>query len=103
MGGLHWDDPVTEDPLAGSTEIWQLANTTGDAHPIHVHLVQFQVLNRQAFDVNQFQATGSLVFTADPVLPAPNERPAWKDTVISYPGMVTRIIQKFILPPPDQG
>jgi len=98
LGGLHWDDPVTEDPVANSIEIWQLVNTTGDAHPIHVHLVQFQVLDRRPFDVDQFQSAGRLVFTGPPVPPAPNERPAWKDTVTTLPGTVTRIIQRFILP-----
>ncbi|HKA57339.1 MAG TPA: multicopper oxidase domain-containing protein, partial [Gemmatimonadales bacterium] len=46
---LHWDDPVTEDPKAGTVEEWRLVNTTGDAHPIHVHLVQFQILDRRPF------------------------------------------------------
>jgi len=36
-----WADPVTETPRAGSVEIWRIINTTGDAHPIHIHLVQF--------------------------------------------------------------
>ena len=75
----HWDDPVTEDPQAGSVEVWRLINATEDAHPIHVHLVQFQVLDRQPFDVNQFP--GQLVLTGSPVQPPPNERPAFKDTV----------------------
>ena len=48
LGQRHWDDPITEDPKAGSTEIWSFANATGDVHPIHLHLVQFQVLNRPA-------------------------------------------------------
>jgi len=40
-----WDSTVTEDPRAGSVEIWHLINTTEDAHPIHIHLVQFQILD----------------------------------------------------------
>jgi spore coat protein A, manganese oxidase len=58
LGQKHWDDPITEDPKAGSTEIWSFANATGDVHPIHIHLVQFQVLNRQTFDVKTYQQTG---------------------------------------------
>jgi spore coat protein A, manganese oxidase len=92
----HWDEPVTEDPQAGSVEIWRLVNTTEDAHPIHVHLVQFQVLDRQPFDVAQFP--GRLVFTGPAVQPPPNERPAFKDTVQAFPGEVTRIIARFDLP-----
>jgi FtsP/CotA-like multicopper oxidase with cupredoxin domain len=44
LNGLKWDDPVTEMPRIGSTEVWQISNHTGDMHPIHLHLVQFQVL-----------------------------------------------------------
>jgi spore coat protein A len=96
INGAMWDDPRTESPKAGSIEIWRIINTTGDGHPIHVHLVQFQILDRQAFDTNQFPPT--LVLTGSPQAPGPNERPAWKDTVVSFPGTVTRIIAKYDLP-----
>jgi len=96
INGAMWSDPVTETPKAGTTEIWRLINMTGDAHPIHIHLVEFQVLDVQPFDQDQYPT--SLVFTADPAAPANYERPAWKDTVVSLPGTVTRIIMKFDLP-----
>ncbi|MEI9979688.1 MAG: multicopper oxidase [Edaphobacter sp.] len=99
LDGKHWDDPVTEDPKAGSTEIWSFANTTGDVHPMHLHLVRFQVLNRQPFDVKTFLSTGKLMYTGIPIPAEANERPAWKDTVKTYPGYVTRVIQRFDLPP----
>jgi spore coat protein A len=98
LGNKHWDDPVTENPKAGSTEIWSFLNTTGDVHPIHIHLVRFQVLNRQAFDVNSYLQSGKVVYSGIPVAPEANERPAWKDTVKTYPGMITRVIAKFDLP-----
>jgi spore coat protein A len=98
LGQKHWSEPITEDPRAGTTEIWSFANATDDVHPMHTHLVRFQVLNRQSFDVKFFQKNGTLVFTGRPVPPESNERPAWKDTVKTYPGMVTRVIQKFDLP-----
>ncbi len=98
LGGKRWDDPVTEDPKAGSMEIWSFANTTGDVHPIHVHLVRFQVLNRQPFDVKTYLQSGKLVLTGIPMPPETNERPAWKDTIKTYPGYITRVIQKFDLP-----
>jgi spore coat protein A len=98
LGMKHWDDPITEDPRAGSTEIWSFANTTGDVHPIHLHLVQFQVLNRQPFDTREFLRTGKLVFTGNPMPVEANERPAWKDTIKTYPGYITRVVQKFDLP-----
>jgi len=99
LGNARWCDPITEDPKAGSTEIWSFINITGDVHPLHVHLVQFQVLNRQPFDVQTYQQSGKLVFTGKPMPPETNERPARKDTIKSYPGYVTRIIQRFDLPP----
>jgi spore coat protein A len=98
LGGKRWDEAVTEDPRAGSTEIWAFANTTGDVHPIHVHLVRFQVLNRQTFDVKTYLDSGKLVLTGIPMAPEANERPAWKDTIKTYPGYITRVIQKFDLP-----
>jgi spore coat protein A len=94
----HWDDPISEDPKAGSTEIWSFANTTGDVHPMHIHLVQFQVLNRQTFDATTYATTGKLVFTGIPMPPESNERPAWKDTIKTYSGYVTRVIARFDLP-----
>ena len=42
-----WMDPVTENPAVGATEVWEMYNTTGDAHPMHVHEVVFEVVNRQ--------------------------------------------------------
>jgi spore coat protein A len=95
INGAHWDDGLTESPKAGSIEIWRIINTTGDGHPIHVHLVQFQVLDRQLFNPDTFPP---LTFTGPPTPPAPNERPAWKDTIVSLPGTVTRIIAKYDLP-----
>jgi spore coat protein A, manganese oxidase len=104
-GPLHWDMPVSEDPRAGSTEVWELLNTTTDGHPIHVHLVRFQVINRQKFDLNTFQSTGRIRLIAPPEPPAANENLAWKDVVKAFPGdpdngvgLITRIIQKFDLP-----
>jgi len=98
LGQKHWFDPVSEDPKANSMEIWSFANTTGDVHPIHIHLVRFQVLNRQPFDTRTYLQTGQLVFTGIPMAPERNERPGWKDTIKAYPGYVTRVIQKFDLP-----
>ena len=98
LGNARWHEPISEDPKAGSTEIWSFVNITGDVHPLHVHLVQFQVLNRQAFDVPTYQQTGKLVFTSKPMAPESNERPARKDSIKSYPSYVTRIIMRFDLP-----
>jgi spore coat protein A len=98
LDNKNWDDPVTEDPKVGSTEIWNLINDTGDAHPKHIHLVQFQVLSRQPFDQTTFDNTGQLVFTGPPQAPTADELHAYKDVVKSYPGTVTKLIMKFDLP-----
>ncbi len=104
-GGLRFHDAVTEEPRAGSAEVWELYNTTEDAHPIHLHLARFQILDRQPFDLKLFLATRRIRFTGPPEPPAPNERPAWKDVVKALPGdpeagvgRVTRILPTFELP-----
>ncbi len=90
----RWTDPVTEDPALGSTEIWSLVNGTDDSHPIHLHLVRFQVLDRQNFYVANYLRKRELKFTGPPVPPEANEL-GWKDTVRAEAGMVTRIIVRF--------
>jgi FtsP/CotA-like multicopper oxidase with cupredoxin domain len=46
-GTMTFSDPITENPAVGDTEIWEIYNATGDAHPVHVHLVHFEVMNRE--------------------------------------------------------
>ncbi|MGG3563971.1 multicopper oxidase [Neobacillus rhizosphaerae] len=89
-----WDFPITENPQVGSVELWNFVNTTGDDHPIHIHLVQFQILDRQPFDVKHFKRTQQIKFTGAPMLPDLGER-SWKDTVKCPPGHITRIIIPF--------
>jgi spore coat protein A len=98
LDGKMWDDPVSENPKAGTIEVWNLLNATEDAHPKHIHLVQFQILDRQPFDEEEYESSGHMVFTGPQQAPDPNEVNAWKDTVKSYPGTVTRVIAKFDLP-----
>ena len=50
----RWMDPITENPRIGSVEVWEMINTAADFHPLHLHLIQFQILNRQAFDVSAY-------------------------------------------------
>src|SRR5262249_26401621 len=109
----HWGDRITETPRAGSTEIWRIINTTDDAHPIHVHLVQFQILDRQPFtpvedlDVNRnppgppvspANSDRTLTFTGTPVVAPADERFGLKDTVKAFPGEVVRLLIRFDLP-----
>jgi spore coat protein A, manganese oxidase len=94
LNGAHWDMPVTEKPLLNSTEIWSFINLTDDSHPIHLHLVRFQVLDRRPFDLAVFQLTKKIVFTGPPTTMTANEL-GWRDTVRVDPMTVTRIIVKF--------
>ena len=96
INDAYWDDPVTENPRVDSTEIWRVINTTGDAHPIHIHLVQFQILDRQPFDPDQYPE--KLVFTGPRVPASDDERHGLKDTVKSMPGEVVRLAMTFDLP-----
>jgi spore coat protein A len=94
LNGAYWHEPITEKPVLNTTEIWTFINPTDDSHPIHLHLVRFQILDRQKYDVSLYQSTGKLRFTGPLVPPAPSEA-GWKDTVRAEPGMVTRIIVPF--------
>jgi spore coat protein A len=93
--GRAYEDTPTETPRAGAIEIWEIANLTGDTHPIHFHLVNVQVLNRQPFKINQYNGTPS--FLGPPVPPPPHEL-GWKETVKMNPGEVSRVIMQFNLP-----
>jgi spore coat protein A, manganese oxidase len=94
LNNSHWDMPITENPKLDSVEIWNLINLTDDSHPIHLHLVRFQILDRQSFDAFTYYTQKKLHFTGPRIPPAPTEA-GWKDTVRADPGMVTRIIVKF--------
>jgi spore coat protein A, manganese oxidase len=108
-GTLMFTDPISENPRVGDTEVWEFYNTTEDAHPIHMHLVDFRVINRQAFTgnisekVNSDHSVGgvldkdSIVFTGQARTPAAEER-GKKDTAKMFPGEVTRVIVHFDRP-----
>jgi len=134
--GVNW---LSELPQEGETEIWEIVNLTADAHPIHLHLVQFQLLNRQNYNVNKYTKAYAGAFPAGydyvmgmnvgpkafipafgppldyktgnpralggnpditpylqgmPMPPLAHEN-GWKDTVIMFPGQVTRILVRW--------
>jgi FtsP/CotA-like multicopper oxidase with cupredoxin domain len=80
-----WDDPITENPALNATEVWEIYNFTEDAHPVHLHMVQFQVVNRQGLSSRRMR-------------PPENWETGFKDTVIAYPGEITRVKALFDLP-----
>jgi spore coat protein A, manganese oxidase len=96
-GGLDWFAPITEKPALGSTEVWEVFNSTPDAHPIHIHEVLFQVTSRQKFSATQNAVTGALsnIRLINGPKPAEAYERGWKDTAIMYPGEVTRVVMKF--------
>lgn len=119
FNGYGYMEPTTDFVKAGTTETWEWINLTGDAHPMHVHLVSFQVLNRQALKLDPdtgeplyaaawdaYLASGRSPalkpilndFLTGPELPPEPEELGGKDTVKAYPGFVTRIRARFELP-----
>ena len=94
--GSMWEDPTTETPALGATEVWEFYNTTGDAHPMHIHETVFEVVNREGLvevpgssrELTTYQPDGNVT------LPEPWEA-GFKDTVTAYPGQVTRVKATF--------
>ena len=125
VGGIT--EYFSELPNEGDTEVWDVINMTADAHPIHTHLTQFQLVNRQMFNLNKYTGAYAAAFPGGTFIPAygpplnyntgnpgalggnpditpylqgpltpPNANEAgWKDTVVMYPGQVTRIAVRF--------
>jgi FtsP/CotA-like multicopper oxidase with cupredoxin domain len=112
LNGQNWSAPISECPLVGSTEKWEIVNLTEDAHPIHLHLVNFEIESRQAFeaekytydwiDINGMPPLNHPTITlpvnnyliGNPLPPDDNER-GFKDTVRANPGEVTTFIVRF--------
>jgi spore coat protein A, manganese oxidase len=89
----EYEDPVTESPKLGSIEKWRFLNTTDDSHPMHLHLVQFQILERQGFDPAALRSGNvKLIGPARP--PQPNEA-GRKDTAVVNPGEVLTLLIRF--------
>lgn len=99
-GQLDWVDPISENPIMGETEVWEVYNNTEDAHPIHIHQITFQLLNRQEFTGDLNPVTSQLTniqMVGAPITPPVNEQ-GWKDTYIVPPGQVARFKVRFDLP-----
>ncbi|WP_330665139.1 multicopper oxidase family protein [Tepidibacter sp.] len=112
LDGQTWGSPISELPIVGSTVEWEIVNLTNGAHPIHIHLIQFQVKNQQNFDNVAYREEWTRLngepplnhptiplpvdpfLEGNPIDPPLNER-GWKDTVIMLPGQVTRLKLRF--------
>jgi len=115
MDGQKWTAFPSEIVRIGDTEEWIVFNPTADSHPIHLHLVQFQLISRQAFNAKVYYADwlrlngGTLPLIAPtksiwnlfqkykvqpPVGPPPEEQ-GWKDTIMMHPNEITIIRVRF--------
>jgi len=123
LNGQKWAGRISENVTKGTIEEWVIVNPTADTHPIHLHLVQFQLVSRQSIDVKKYaadwvtlqQTTGGLGPMAMPPwplnyiplelpiapylkgkpTPAPLNEQGWKDTIQMNPGEVTIIRVRF--------
>ncbi|MDQ3946857.1 MAG: multicopper oxidase domain-containing protein [Actinomycetota bacterium] len=100
LGHLEYAEPATETPRLGDVEVWELYNDTpASAHPVHLHLVSFEVLDRAPFLARRDPATGALHdITVGPRRPPPPPERGPKDTVLVHPGEVARIRVRFDRP-----
>ena len=90
INDLGWFD-IAEYPELGTTEIWRFINDSGSAHPMHMHLVAFQVLDRDGFTTG---AGGVIIPNGNPQAP-PAEENGWKDTALVAPNQILRVIARF--------
>jgi FtsP/CotA-like multicopper oxidase with cupredoxin domain len=93
-----WMDPVTENPALGATEVWEFYNTTGDAHPMHIHETVFEVVNREGLVLNTDGEVLQPIQLDGNITSAEPWESGFKDTVIAYPGQVTRVRLQFNTP-----
>ena len=93
-----WMDPVSENPAVGATEVWEFYNTTADAHPMHIHEAAFQVVNREGLVLDEDGEVVQPIQLTGSITPPEPWEDGWKDTVIAYPGQVTRLRLQFANP-----
>jgi FtsP/CotA-like multicopper oxidase with cupredoxin domain len=92
-----WMDPVTENPGVGDTEVWEFYNTTADAHPMHIHEVAFEVVNREGLVLEDEEVVQPVQLDGN-ITPPESWETGVKDTVVALPGQVTRVRAHFSSP-----
>ncbi|XP_077242315.1 multicopper oxidase LPR1 homolog 1-like [Tasmannia lanceolata] len=108
INGKRFEDPVTETPKTGSTELWEVINLTGDNHPLHVHLGTIQAIRvRQIINLTIF--TNCMTINNDAIkcnvsahaigklIDIPAYERTWKNVVKMRPGYMTSVIVNFHL------
>jgi FtsP/CotA-like multicopper oxidase with cupredoxin domain len=114
INGLRLEDPVTETPRSGTTELWHVINLTGDNHPLHIHLGMFQavkmqqLVNLQVFIDCMTAVNDAVKCNVDQhaigdVVPVPDHEKTWKNVVKVPPGFVTTVVVVFKLVDTNQS
>lgn len=94
LNGKRWHESVTEQVRLNTSEIWEFVNLTEDTHPMHLHMVRFQILDRRPLDIFAFPMRGERQFTGPAIEPKENQA-GWKDVVACDPGAITRVLIRF--------
>ncbi|KAL3748881.1 hypothetical protein ACJRO7_010032 [Eucalyptus globulus] len=108
INGLRFEDPVTETPRVGTTEIWEVINLTGDNHPFHMHLAAFQAVKiQQLVDLAGFTSCMTQLNDAikcnitghatGPLVDVPLTERTWKNVVKMAPGYKTTLVVQFFV------
>ncbi|XP_073000180.1 multicopper oxidase LPR1 homolog 4-like [Typha latifolia] len=108
INGLRLEDPPTETPKSGTTELWHVINLTGDNHPLHIHLATFQAVKAQELlDLQNFTDCMTAVNDAvkcdvwrhavGKVVAIPEHEKTWKNIVKMEPGYMTSVVVAFKL------
>jgi spore coat protein A len=95
LNNRMWSDPVTEKVKLDTIEIWHLVNNFDFPHPIHIHLVQFEILGRKVFTEDDFDEEGNYKFIPENLTPPSDFETGPKDVVRAEPGQVTSIVMHF--------
>jgi spore coat protein A, manganese oxidase len=109
LNGMSFGEDATERPRVGTIEDWVYVNLTADTHPMHMHLVTFQVIGRTPFDAAAYEeaheesngvpgGNDPTPFATGPMLPPAPEERGYKDTVKANPGYFTTVRARFDLP-----
>jgi spore coat protein A, manganese oxidase len=115
IDGKRSMDPVDIKVKKGAVEDWRFVNLSADTHPMHIHLQQFQVIDRRPFDALAYDAALDAYrlgqgpkprlgdfWTGPAIAPRATER-GWKDTAGANPDQVLRVRIRFTLPKGASG
>ena len=119
FGPLSFHAPTTETPVLGSVEDWQMFNFTADTHPIHLHLTQYQVVEKRHIEFLDGNEDGipddtnndgeitygsgtsdfaqNDIWIGDKITLRPEET-GWQDTVHVDPSTMMSIVAEFDKP-----